>query len=192
MKKVSVLFAEKNSIYNQFPDVEVYDLVRNAYTFDFRTPVVCHPPCRLFGRLRQFSTAPVNEKLYAWWCVHVVRSCGGVLEHPESSKLWSEANLPFGSSFDQFGGFTLKVFQSQFNFPAAKPTWLYICGVKPLNLPNYPILQSPVSACIGRSNRSLKLPELPHSLRSSTTHSFAQFLLNVARTCSPYNYSLNT
>lgn len=43
---VAVLFARTDSVYRSLPDVEVYDIERDARTFAGGMPVVAHPPCR--------------------------------------------------------------------------------------------------------------------------------------------------
>ncbi len=52
---VAVLFARADSHYKALQGVEVYDMERDARTYDGPWPVVAHPPCRAWGRLRQFA-----------------------------------------------------------------------------------------------------------------------------------------
>jgi len=44
---VAVLFARADSIYKSLPDCDVYDIERDARTYDGPWPVVAHPPCRV-------------------------------------------------------------------------------------------------------------------------------------------------
>lgn len=90
----AVLFVERNSIYKTFPGLDCYDEDRDARTFPGGMPVIAHPPCRLWGRLRSFSTAPESEKDLARFAVAMVRQWGGVLEHPAHSTLWKDRGLP--------------------------------------------------------------------------------------------------
>lgn len=59
---VAVLFARTNSVYKTLPDVEVYDIERDARTYDGPWPVVAHPPCRAWGRLRTFASPRPDER----------------------------------------------------------------------------------------------------------------------------------
>jgi hypothetical protein len=63
-----------------------------------------------------------------------VRAFGGVLEHPERSKLWKAAGLPrpiAGIAMgDGYGhGYSLEVDQCAWGHVARKRTWLYLVGV---------------------------------------------------------------
>lgn len=135
---LSVLYARSDSVYKKLPVCDVFDLARDARTFSGSTPVIAHPPCRLWGRLRTFSTAPESEKELAFHAVDCVRRNGGILEHPASSKLWPAAGLPLPGVRDSFGGFTLPVLQSWWGHKAPKATWLYIVGLEPRDLPAIP------------------------------------------------------
>lgn len=52
---VAVLFARQDSTYKALSGVDVYDIDRDARTFQGGMPVVAHPPCRAWGRLRAFA-----------------------------------------------------------------------------------------------------------------------------------------
>jgi hypothetical protein len=55
---------------------------------------------------------------------------GGVVEHPEHSRLWDALALPEPDEFaDEFGGFTVAVDQCAWGHVARKRTWLYVVGV---------------------------------------------------------------
>lgn len=182
MREVAILFAEKNSIYNSIAGCQVYDETRDARTFCGGMPVVAHPPCRLFSRLSHFSTAPESEKALAIFAIEQVRKNGGVLEHPMASRLWDEAGLP-KTGHDEFGGWTLRVFQFWWGHQAAKDTLLYICGVHPNQIPEIPVR-------IGLPQRSLGLAMKPYDRskkqvskkeRSATPVKFAEWLCELAR-----------
>jgi len=168
---VAVLFARADSIYKSIPDVEVFDLARDARTFYGGRPVVAHPPCRAWGRLRTFAKPRPDEKMLALFAVHAVRRNGGVLEHPAKSTLWAAAGLPLPGARDDFGGWTLGVHQSDFGHSAPKATWLYIVGVEPRDIPALPFdLADPV----GRVENMSK-PD-----RERTPPAFASWLINLA------------
>ena len=138
-KNIAVLFARKDSIYKQFLNCDVYDIERDARRYQPGLPIIAHPPCRAWGKLRGLAKPRPDEKELAVWSVWKIRENGGILEHPEGSKLWDELNLPKGSQVDEFGGWTLKIHQSWFGHLAEKKTLLYICGVSPADIPAYPI-----------------------------------------------------
>lgn len=136
-KQPVVLFGRKNSIYRRF-DLDVYDVLRDARTYSGDAPVIAHPPCRGWGRLRSFAKVSPGELDLAHFAVAAVRRCGGVLEHPAHSLLWSAAGLPSPGARDSFGGFTFPILQSWFGHEAPKPTWLYFVGLSPGDLPVLP------------------------------------------------------
>ena len=82
---VAVLFARPDSIYKTFPAIDVFDELRDARTFRGGCPVVAHPPCRAWSRMKAFAKPKPWEKDLARWAVQVVRENGGVLEHPQSA-----------------------------------------------------------------------------------------------------------
>jgi hypothetical protein len=173
-----VLFAESNSVYKSL-GCDVYDLTRNAYSFSDNRPVIAHPPCRLWSRLRAFSTAPACEKLTAVFAVHVVRQNGGVLEHPVGSSLWSHMSLPLPGKYDKFGGFTVCINQSWFGHPCKKPTFLYWCGIDIMSLDAYPLNFNAVEYCISSSkNGPDSLKEVHRSWRNRTPIALASYLIN--------------
>lgn len=181
---VAVLFARKDSIYKALPGCDVYDLERNALTFPGGLPVIAHPPCRSWGRLRAFSKGDRKEKQLAIWAIRQVRKYGGVLEHPETSLLWRLLNLPLGSRRDRWGGFTLSVDQCWFGHKARKRTWLYIVGVEPGNIPAYCPNFEPVSFRVASSQRKFQRPEISKAEREATPPAFARFLIEIANKAS--------
>lgn len=76
---VAVLFARQDSTYKGLPDVDVYDIERDARTFQGGMPVVAHPPCRAWGRLRTFANPRPDEMNLARPAVALVREFGRVL-----------------------------------------------------------------------------------------------------------------
>jgi len=183
MKTVAVLFAMSPSIYDELPEVEVYNKARDALTFTGGMPIVAHPPCAQWGRLRYFATDNPEEKTLATWAVDQLREWGGVLEHPVGSSLWRDKGLPKPQERDQFGGFTLPVHQNWFGHRARKPTLLYIVGVEPRALPAMPLSISPPTATIETEIRGRPgaLPAVSRAERSATPLAFAEWLVSVAR-----------
>ena len=191
MKTVAILFADRQSIYKSLPDVDVYDVDRDARTFPGGCPVIAHPPCRLWSCLSHLSTAPPEEKLLATWAIEVVRREGGAVEHPATSRLWKEPGMPRLGERDKFGGWILPVLQWWFGHRAEKATKLYIVGCASKDVPIIPML-------LGEPTHSLKegLPRrTPQWVRdqrpkrctkrerSATPPDFARWLVETARRC---------
>lgn len=177
MKTVAVLFAREDSIYKSFASADVYDMERDARTFRGGLPVVAHPPCRAWGRLRHFAKPRFDEEALAFFAVDNVRLNGGVLEHPAGSLLWTAARLPLPGERDQFGGFTMPILQSWFGHKAPKNTWLYIVGIEPSQIPSFPMqLGKPLGRI--QDNGSKKF-------REATPQQMAVWLLDVATHCTP-------
>ncbi len=172
---IAVLFARSDSIYKSIPGLDVYDSFRDARTYSGNFPVVAHPPCRAWGRLRHLAKPRSDEKALAFFAVDYVRRLGGVLEHPASSTLWNAAALPAPGLIDTFGGFTFPIYQSDFGHVAPKATWLYICGCKPSDLPAIPFN-------LGLSPGRVEL--MSHVAREKTPLDLATWLLSVASRCS--------
>lgn len=125
-RRVAALFVRAGSVYAGL-GCDCYDMARDARSFDLAAPVVAHPPCRSWGRLSQRAKPRVDERDLAVWAVWVVRHCGGVLEHPMSSRLWQFFGIRPGVR-DQFGGLLVPVHQSAYGHRAPKLTGLYLVG----------------------------------------------------------------
>lgn len=167
---IPVLFVHSRSNYKKIPGFDCYDEKRNALNYTGSLPVIAHPPCRLFSRLRGLSNADESEKQLAYWALDLVRKNGGILEHPAGSLLWKEKDLPLGSCIDLYGGFTFCIDQMWWGFPAKKRTYLYIVGIHPRELPDYPILS-------GIHFKGVQ--ELTKKQRSETTIDLAIYLKEI-------------
>ena len=194
MQTVAVLFARSDSIYKALPGCDVYDMERDARRWPGGAPVVAHPPCRAWGRLRAFAKPRHDEKDLARWAVAQVRKWGGVLEHPESSTLWTDQSLPRGQGRDEYGGWTMPIHQWWFGHRAQKRTWLYIVGIEPWEAPNFPLR-------LGQSDCRIRLdkrrpdgthirkgdadyqPILGDAEREHTPEALAIWLCELARRC---------
>lgn len=181
---VSALFVRKDSIYKKL-GIDCWDIERNALNFNGINPVICHPPCRSWGRLRHLSNASQDEHDLSFFAIEIIRKNGGVLEHPRSSKLFPEF-LPLPGSFDSFGGFSISLDQFVFGHPCRKNSLIYICGTKPNLLPALPLNYDAIKFTIGTSNKSRDnfKKELPKNDRDKTPILFAKFLINIASLCS--------
>jgi hypothetical protein len=105
------------------------------------------------GTLRALAKPRHDEKALAPWAVAQVRRCGGVLEHPKRSTLWPHCRLPAIGERDEFGGWTLPIFQSSFGHRAEKATLLYIVGCEPADIPEMPLVLGDATHVIASSGR---------------------------------------
>lgn len=81
-RQVAALFVMKNSVYHDCAGVDCWDAERDARLWGGGSPVVAHPPCRAWSRLRHFSKAPESEKELALLAVELVRTWGGRVGAP--------------------------------------------------------------------------------------------------------------
>lgn len=143
---VAALFVATNGCYFGLPDVDPWDVSRDARLYDGPWPVVAHPPCERWGRYWGGSPTswPRLTKGDDHGCfasaLASVRRWGGILEHPEASAAWSVFGLaapPRNGGWiradwlDGFDGWTSCVEQGAYGHPARKATWLYAHGIVP-------------------------------------------------------------
>lgn len=188
MNSPAVLFVDANGPYPKLTECW-YDEARDATTYAGAGPVVAHPPCAPWGRMRHMNRYQKAE--HAIHALSIVRALGGVLEHPAGSQLWNHAGLPKpGAPADQFGGWTLEVDQVRWGHVARKRTWLYIVGVTPASVPEIPPDSAPTHWCNGgRVTRpdGRKVTLVPQGIklcsaqqRRRTPPAFAAWLLDLA------------
>lgn len=168
---VAVLYARPASVYFHLAH-DVYDIERDARTYCGPLPVVAHPPCRAWGRLRGFAKPRSDEKELALHAVECVRTWGGVLEHPAASTLWAVAGLPERGRRDKWGGLTFVVDQGWFGHRAPKRTLLYIVGAEQI-----PVVPFVLGDAPGR------VENMGRSERERTPEGFARWLLDLASGC---------
>lgn len=187
---VAVLFAREDSNYKAMPGVDVWDAERDARRWPGGEPVVAHPPCRAWGRLRHFANPRADEKDLARWAVQQVRAWGGVLEHPASSTLWQDQQLPAPGKRDEFGGWTLPIVQMWWGHRAEKKTWLYICGAEPRDLPEMPLRLGEASHVVQSRKRHDCRPHITKAEREHTPPELASWLVELAARCKGHNVEL--
>lgn len=134
---IAALFVETDGCYFGLPDVDPWDIARDARLYDGPWPVVAHPPCQRWGRFWHGSTRkPHQYKLgddggcFAA-ALSAVRTWGGVLEHPADSHAWKHFGLnrpKRGAGWQDAGdgGYTCYVEQGHYGHMSRKPTWLYV------------------------------------------------------------------
>ena len=178
--KAAVLFARSDSVYKKIEGLDVYDIERDARSFCSSLPVIAHPPCRAWGRLRHFAKPRDDEKDLAFFAVEQIKKNGGVLEHPEFSTLWRAACLPLPGERDDLGGYTLPISQHWWGHRARKNTWLYILGVENRDLPDVPMVLGDASHVI-RGGRDRKKPQVTHAEREHTPIDLALWLVDLVQ-----------
>lgn len=173
--RCAALYVRADTVYKQIAGVDCWDIDRDARGFDGPLPVVAHPPCRAWGRLRGMAKPRHDEKALGFHAVDCVRRFGGVLEHPAYSLLWDESGMPKpGYGVDAFGGWTFPVMQQWFGHRAPKSTWLYVVGCNPKDLPGYGII-------LGLAAGRVEL--MGRAERERTPKKFAEWLVDLASRC---------
>ena len=141
--KVAALFVETGGVYFNDPDIDPWDISRDARLYSGPYPVVAHPPCQLWGALASVNYSrwggeynkPGNDKGCFASALNSVRNFGGVLEHPAKTRAWAEYGIekPYWIGWKQTncGGWVCEVWQSAYGHRANKATWLYYCGTNP-------------------------------------------------------------
>lgn len=186
---VAVLYARGDSCYKGMAGCDVWDIDRDARMWPGGSQVVAHPPCRAWGRMRNFAKPRGDEKALALHAVDMVRRSGGVLEHPAGSSLWAAKGLPKpGDGMDEFGGWTLAAPQLWWGHRAQKNTWFYIVGATLADIPQIPFsMDLPtrfVSASAGKRKGSRGwMPAMRKAEREATPPLLAEWLVEVARVC---------
>jgi hypothetical protein len=140
---IAALYVEKNGCYYGLPNVDPWDIERDARRYQGPFPVVAHPPCERWGRfsegspmLKNKATGDDNGCFSA--ALASLRQFGGVLEHPAHSKAWAAFGIPSPPRVGwlQCGEneWTCEVEQGHYGHKARKKTWLLVVGPKPPEL----------------------------------------------------------
>lgn len=131
MSRAVALYVDPRGPYPALLGVDsCWDQRRDARSYGGPNPIIAHPPCGPWGRLKHLYQG--DEHDCAPRALEQVRAFGGVLEHPAGSQLWQQdAALKlhlgrFGAWCDQHGGFCMVVDQVEWGHVARKRTWLYI------------------------------------------------------------------
>lgn len=199
---VAALYVDAAGAYAGLPDVDPWDITRDARAYAGPHPVVAHPPCQRWGNYWHGSPRkPHQFKLGAdGGCFEAalasVRRWSGVLEHPRGSRAWATFGLerpPRAGGWvraDDRGGWTCCVDQGHYGHFANKPTWLYAVGVSlpelkwgpgPQRIPEWMVerygyekaRRIGVMAMVGGKNKT--------RIREATPAPFRDLLLEIAR-----------
>jgi len=149
------LFVRNDSAYKNRQGWDAYDAARDALSYSNLFPVVCHPPCRAWGRLSHMAhNVREGEAELALWSIDKIRQNGGILEHPAGSRLFGKY-VPDVGETDEYGGFTILIDQYDFGHVAHKKTKLYICGINRQDLPLLPPKDDTIHYCEKGKRRSI-------------------------------------
>lgn len=178
-----VLFTQKNSIYQDL-GCDCWGIERDATRYTGSDPVIAHPPCRAWSRVRGLAKPLPGERELAFVAIQIVRKNGGVLEHPSSSTLFPEF-LPLPGSFDSFGGYSICIDQFWFGHKCRKATLLYVVGCSQKQLPPIPYRLDAITHTVGRSkaNRYNGKKEISKKGREATPVLLAEWLIQVTKLC---------
>jgi hypothetical protein len=148
---IAALYVQTNGCYFGLPDVDPWDEPRDARRYDGPWPAVSHTPCPRWGKM--WFGQPLTVKRTGvrkikgddGGCfehsLRIVRTYGGVIEHPWGSFAWPHFGLntpPRTGGWivaDFEGGWTCCVEQGRYGHYARKPTMLYVNGVDGRDLP---------------------------------------------------------
>ena len=198
MTAVAALYVDPRGPYPALLGPELcWDVARDARRYDGPHPVVAHPPCGPWSRLRHNYRG--SEHDCAPIAVGQVRRWGGVLEHPAGSLLFGpeprcglDVTLPLpGEEPDPYGGFTTEVRQVEWGHVARKRTWIYVVGVHQgvvssiLEAPPYPGREPTHWVSGGGTGRGRVPPGIKvcsAQQRRRTPLKFAEALITLART----------
>ena len=143
-------------------------------------PVILHPPCAHWSRLRALATSPSMH--CGPIAVRQLRRLGGVLEHPADSGLFRWMGLPLPGAFGLDGSWTIEVEQVRWGHQARKRTWLCFKGISPADLPPMPPPREPThmvdDGAARMAGRESRLPKMDGTQNHITPEPFARWLVD--------------
>lgn len=193
---IAALFVERGGVYAGLPDVDPWDVSRDARTYAGPWPVCAHPPCSRWCRLAGLVEARWGHKRGEdGGCfeaaLNCVRTWGGVLEHPAYSDAWPAFDLPYPSRSGGWqrgmcGGWSAHVEQGRYGHPAKKATWLYSFGVDSLPMLRWGAVpdghsKALVSWCGNHVRSNENRPRVGKREASRTPVEFRDILIGIAR-----------
>lgn len=201
---IAALYVVTNGCYFGLPNVDPWDVTRDARKYAGPWPVVAHPPCQRWGRYWGGGPSCKVRKIKGddGGCfasaLAAVRRWGGVLEHPADSAAWSAHALNKPARWgawtvaDFVGGWTCCVEQGAYGHKARKATWLYTCGVQLPSLkwgraPGDFVRLDPGFHSTEERRRAVKrgaVERLSHRERLATPLPFRDLLISIAESAS--------
>lgn len=139
---IAALFVETGGCYFGLPDIDPWDIERDARHYRGPHAVIAHPPCERWGAMAAVNYArwggehnrPGNDGGCFLAALRAVEKWGGVLEHPKASRAWTHYGLakPLpGQWIPSVIGWVCEVWQSAYGHRANKATWLYFVSQAP-------------------------------------------------------------
>lgn len=135
---IAALYVESNGTYFGDPEIDPWDIERDARAYAGPHVVIAHPPCARWCRLAGLVQARWGHRIgddggcfaQALACV---RAFGGVLEHPAYSLAFAHYGITRPPTVGGWvptacGGWACHVEQGHFGHKARKATWLYVKG----------------------------------------------------------------
>lgn len=198
---IAALYVEACGVYYGLPDVDPWDVERDARLYGGPHSVVAHPPCKRWGRYWHGGPSARVRRVLGddGGCfaaaLEAVRRWGGVLEHPEASHAWRRFGLnapPRHGGWVRAGltdpGWTCCVEQGHYGHRARKATWLYVVGAALPSLrwgpsegdrlePGFHSAEERAAA----SDEERRIPRLTERERMDTPLEFRDLLLELAR-----------
>ncbi len=131
---IAALFVMSDGPYFGLPNIDPWDIKRDARQYCGPYKVIAHPPCASWS-----SLAPVNEARYSGYkigddggcfesALNAVERYKGILEHPARSIAFTKFGLGIPSNkgwMPSRKGWIIEVSQGFYGHVMAKRTWLY-------------------------------------------------------------------
>jgi len=175
MVTIAVLCCARNSVYHKMDGVECYDTKRDARSFAGGMPIVAHPPCRAWSAFCAHQAKPLpGERDLGLWCCDQLRECGGALEQPAHSRLFSAGGLPMPGTISG-DLWTMEVWQRWWGYSMKKATWLCFSRVRAEFVDPPFVLHD--SGGLDRRRQQV----MSHNQRAATCTAFAEWLVAIAR-----------
>lgn len=190
---IAALYVETGGCYFGLPDVDPWDEKRDARLYAGPYPVVAHPPCQLWTRFAYVNfkrwggehNRPGNDGGCFASALEAVRKYGGVLEHPAFSDAWKTYGLPrppaVGWGRRGAEEYVCEVWQSAYEHPARKRTWLYYCGAPPIDLDWRRVEGTHQIGFHDQRGKARNKPTISGKKASATPPEFRDVLLSIAR-----------
>lgn len=188
---IAALFVERGGCYWGLPDVDPWDIARDARNYPGPWPVVAHPPCNLWTRFAHVNykrwggehNRPGNDGGCFAFALSAIKKWGGVLEHPAFSDAWKHFSLPrpVSKTWRYADGYWVcEVWQSAYGHKAQKRTWLAYCGSPPQEMrwEQLPGTHQIGGYCVKSKNNK---PTISGKAASATPIAFRDALLSLAR-----------
>lgn len=198
---IAALFVATDGCYFGLPDVDPWDIKRDARLYAGPHPVVAHPPCQLWVNLAAVNWKRYHRERPAWYpggndggcfanALAAVRMWGGVLEHPANTHAWQAFDLspPICGGWQRSGWagqshpagveWTAEIWQSAYGHRARKRTWLLYVGAR--EPPSLRYHAKAGDAQVGWFDRNK--PTLNKREANATPIAFRDLLLSIAKT----------